>query len=84
MRALLLTIFLALAPVTVAQQQGVQEEVAQATTGQYFIRLHNTVGRWVSCYYSDDYNFFTFTIAPYTTTVWSPIYGSYVWECLYI
>lgn len=79
MKNILLAIILILAPLTASAQ--VVEEVAQNNTGQAFIRLHNYLPRWVSCYYSDDYNYFTFTIAPQTTTMWQPIYGAYVWEC---
>ena len=78
MRALLLAALLLFAPLAHAN---VVEEVATNNYGQPFIRLHNNLSVYVSCYYSDAYNYFTFVIPPYTTTTWNPIYGAYVWEC---
>lgn len=79
MKALILTLILILTPIAASAQ--VVEELASNNAGAPFIRLHNYLPRWVSCYYSDDYNYFTFTIAPQTTTMWQPIYGTYIWQC---
>lgn len=80
-RAILLSLILALTPIAVAQQPTVQEQVVQANNGVYYIRLHNYLPRWVSCYYTDEFNYFTFVIPPQTTTQWQPIYGAYEWVC---
>jgi len=49
--------------------------------GQPFLRLNNNTGYYLSCYIKDNYNYFTFTISPYTSSLWYPVYGVYVWEC---
>lgn len=64
-------------------QQTVFEETAYNNSGQLFVRLVNQSNQWVSCYYRDQYNYYTFSIAPQTITQWQPIYGAYVWECRY-
>ena len=81
MKALLLTLLLFVSAIASSQQMPVYEQVANNNQGA-FIRIFNTLPRYVSCYYRDDYNYFTFVIAPHTVTVWQPIYGTYVWECL--
>ncbi len=80
MRKLLLVCLLLISSVANAQ---VVEQVANNNMGQPFIRLINQSNNWVACYYSDQYNYFTFSIAPNTVTAWQPIYGAYVWECRY-
>jgi len=80
MKALLLTLLLFVSAVASSQQMPVYEQLASNDQGT-FIRIHNTLLRYVSCYYRDDYNYFTFIIAPQTVTDWQPIYGAYVWEC---
>jgi len=59
----------------------VNEEVSSNDYGQYFIRIHNTTGSFMSCYYKDEENYITFVIQPYSITEWQPIYGSYEWRC---
>lgn len=80
MRALLLAALLFFAPLAHAQ---VVEELASNNNGEPFIRLHNNFSVYVSCYYSDDFNYYTFAIPPHSSTPWNPIYGFYVWECAY-
>ena len=83
MKKLLLTIVLLMMSATALTQQVVFEETAYNNNNQLFIRLSNFSNNWVACYYSDQYNYFTFTIAPQTVTPWSPVYGQYAWECRY-
>lgn len=64
-------------------QQVVYEETAYNNQNQLFIRLANYSNNWVACYYSDAYNYLTFSIAPQTVTQWQPVYGVYTWECRY-
>ena len=80
MKALLLTLLLFVSGIASSQQPPVYEQIASNNQGT-FIRIHNTLSRYVSCYYRDNYNYYTFTIAPHSTTVWQPIYGVYVWQC---
>ena len=66
---------------TVFAQVLVQPEQANNNRGQSFFRLHNNSSFYVSCYYRDNYNFMTFSIAPGSVSMWYPVYGVYVWEC---
>ena len=59
------------------------EQRANNNYGQPFIRFINQSPYWAACYYSDKYNYLTFSVAPSSTTQWQPIYGAYVWECKY-
>ena len=83
MKKLLLTIALLMMSATAMTQQTVFEETAYNNQNQLFIRLANFSNNWVACYYSDAYNYFTFSIAPQTVTDWQPVYGAYTWECRY-
>lgn len=83
MKKLMLTIALLLMSTTAMTQQTVFEETAYNNQNQLFIRLANYSQNWVACYYSDAYNYFTFSIAPQTVTNWHPVYGAYQWECRY-
>ena len=58
----------------------VNEEIA-TNNGQMFIRIHNTTEYYYSCYYRDEVNYLTFSLPPYTTSGWQPIYGYYEWQC---
>ena len=80
MKALILTILLFVSAIASSQQPPVYEQIASNNQGT-FIRIHNTLPRYVSCYYRDSYNYFTFVIAPQTVTDWQPICGVYVWQC---
>lgn len=80
MKKFLLVCLLLISSVANAQ---VVEQTAMNNMGQPFIRLINQSNAWVACYYSDAYNYLTFSIAPNTVTAWQPIYGAYVWECVY-
>jgi len=83
MRSLILTLLLLISSAVSAQ---VMQEVATNNAGQPFIRLYNNTPSWVSCYYRDSYNYFTFVIAPQAVSLWYPIYGmkfgQYEWKCI--
>ena len=78
MKKILLTIALLLISTAAF---AVYEETAYNDNGYLFIRLINNTNSWASCYYRDDYNYYTFSIAPQTITQWQPVYGYYQWEC---
>jgi hypothetical protein len=83
MRKLFLTIALLVMSAAAMAQQTVYEETAYNNQNQLFIRLVNYSPNWVACYYKDDFNYYTFQIAPQTITQWQPVYGVYAWECRY-
>ena len=59
----------------------INQEISINNVGQSFIRIHNTTEYYVSCYYRDEVNYTTFSLAPYSMSGWQPVYGSYEWEC---
>ncbi len=77
MRSLLLALLLVC---TAAVAQIVPQQ-AQNNEGQSFFRLHNNTSAYTSCYYRDTYNYVTFTITPFSTSLWYPVYGYYEWGC---
>ena len=77
MRNLLLTLVL----VCSAASAQIIPEQANNNQGQSFFRLYNNTPYYISCYYKDNYNYITFTIAPRNTSFWYPVYGFYIWEC---
>ena len=77
MRSLLLALLL----VCTAAVAQVQQQQAQNNQGQSFLRLHNNSSYWTNCYYRDQFNYVTFNIAPYSTSLWYPVYGQYEWRC---
>lgn len=83
MKKLLITIAVLLMSVVAMAQQTVFEETAYNNQNQLFIRLANYSQNWVTCYYKDAYNYYTFSIAPQSVTNWAPVYGAYEWECRY-
>ena len=80
MKKLLLVCLLLISSVANAQ---VVEQSAMNNNGQPFLRLVNQSSAWVACFYSDSYNYLTFSIAPNTVTNWIPVYGAYIWQCNY-
>lgn len=56
-------------------------EQAVSQNGIPLFRLYNNTPYWTSCYYRDQYNYFTFSIAPYSYSMWYPSYGYFEWEC---
>lgn len=83
MKKIFLAIALLALSVTAMAQQTVYEETAYNNQNQLFIRLANYSNNWVACWYRDQFNYYTFSIAPQTVTNWSPVYGQYYWECRY-
>ena len=79
MRALILVLLLMIAPIASAQQ--VTQQVAQNNMGQPFLRLYNPSPMYVSCFYRDQYNYYTFTISPHSVSTWYPVYGYFQWAC---
>ena len=79
MRALILVLLLMIAPIASAQQ--VTQQVAQNNMGQPFLRLYNPFPMYVSCFYRDQYNYYTFTVAPNSVSSWYPVYGYFQWAC---
>ncbi len=78
MKSLFLTLLLLVSAASFAQ---VIQETATNDVGQPFIRMYNNTPSWASCYYRDNYNYFTFVIAPQTYSMWYPVYGYYEWQC---
>lgn len=77
MRKLLLVLLL----VCSAAFAQVNEEMSSNDYGQLFIRIHNTTGSYMSCYYKDEVNYITFFLRPYSISNWQPVYGYYEWKC---
>ena len=80
MKTLLLALLL-ISSASFAQVVAIIPETALNDTGAPFLRLHNNTFSYVSCYYKDEYNFFTFVLAPQTASLWYPVYGYYEWRC---
>lgn len=76
---LLLTLFLSLIPVAVHGQ--VFPQTSYNNQGQLFFRVFNNTGYYYSCFYRDPYNYFTFSLAPGSYSMWYPVYGQYQWHC---
>ena len=79
MKKLMLFLLLMLFPVVVDAQ--VMPQYNQAVNGQPLIRFVNNGQFWVSCFYRDQYTYYTFTLGPRQASYWYPIYGSYQWQC---
>jgi len=79
MRAFLLTILLLVTSVVSAQ---VVPQTAQNNNGQPFIRLYNNTAVYTSCYYKDNFSYYTFVLAPQQVSMWYPVYGYYQWQCV--
>jgi len=56
-------------------------EQTVSQSGVPLFRLFNDTDYHVACYYRDNLNYFTFTIAPYSYSMWYPSYGYFEWEC---
>jgi len=79
MKKLFLILILMLISFSVDAQ--VQEQMSRNNVGQPIIRFFNNFNRPVSCYYRDQYNYFTFVIHPRSYSFWYPVYGYYKWNC---
>jgi hypothetical protein len=64
-----------------ATEADVYAQTTNTPTGQFVFRVVNETPYYISCYYRDNYNYYTFSLAPYNASLWYPIYGSYVWRC---
>jgi hypothetical protein len=78
MRAILLTLLLLFSSTASA---AVVEQVTRNNSGQPVIRILNQTPYYMNCYYRDQYNYYTFTLAPWTSSMWFMIYGQYQWQC---
>lgn len=78
MKKLFLIFVLLISSVAYSQ---VVEQQTRNKAGQLYIRFVNQTNIYAACYYKDNVNYFTFTLAPGGVTPWHRIYGSYVWEC---
>lgn len=78
MRAFILALLLLIAFPAVAQ---VSPEIRTSNTGQPIFRVHNNTPYYLSCYYRDQYNYVPFRIAPYSVSMWYPIYSTPEWRC---
>ncbi len=77
MKNLLLTLLL----ISTAAFAQITPQTATNDQGAPFLRLFNNTSVYTSCYLRDEYNYFTFVIAPQTFSLWYPVYGYYEWQC---
>jgi len=81
LKNIILALLLAIVVFIPASAQ-VSSQQAVNSIGQPFIRIYNMTPRYVSCYYRDQFNYFTFVISPNSYSMWYPIYGQYEWRCV--
>lgn len=76
-------IILAIALVLMTSFAGAQvvTDVQRNSQGQPFIRFINHNSYPVSCWYQDQFNYITFAINSYSSSMYYPIYGNFRWQC---
>lgn len=79
MKKIILFLLLMLIP-SIADAQ-VTPQFTRAQNGMPLVRFVNTGPKWLSCYYRDQVNYYTFTLGPRQMSFWYPIYGQYSWQC---
>ena len=57
------------------------EQTMMGNTGRALFRVANNTPFFINCFYRDDANYFTFSLAPHTYSMWYPIFGRYQWRC---
>ena len=59
----------------------VNEQHNMNNYGQPIIRFYNSLPRPVSCFYRDQFTYYTFVIGPHQYSYWYRINGQYQWQC---
>lgn len=77
MRAILLALLLLISPAAMGQVP----QTNMNSNGQMIFRIANPTHYYMSCFYRDQYNYFTFSVAPRSYSMWYPVYGQYQWGC---
>ena len=83
-KIILLTILLTISGSSVGQVVAVTPEEAVSPNGQLIVRFTNHSQYFVSCWYRDQYNYYTFSIPPGRITNWHPVFGLYQWQCRFV
>lgn len=62
-------------------QEMVVPEQSYSSTGLPILRIHNYSRAYLSCQVRDRYNFQTFAILPFQSSMWYVVRGEYWWNC---
>ena len=81
MKTLILTILLTLLLFIPTASAQVRPEEQYTNNGQTVFRIINNTNRYTNCFYRDGVNYFTFSVNPYSTSRWYPVFGRYQWGC---
>jgi hypothetical protein len=81
MKTLILTTLLTLLLFIPTASAQVIPEQRYNNNGQTIFRVVNNTNRYANCFYQDQANYFTFSINPYSTSMWYPVFGQYRWGC---